>query len=173
MILALGLALGASAAHADMWKCGNSFQDHRCQAAPKHHKGKKVDDEPYRHPHAHHHHGAPGNSGGNTTPTPPATTPPVKNPPATTPPRRLPRRRLLQLPRLRRRLLRPLLRRRLRRLRHPLPLRQRHPEHRSKSMALWRSRAIVSSTRRVSPCSFAACRSDGATGGASIGRLVP
>src|SRR3954470_19394633 len=86
MILALGLALGATAAHADMWKCGNSFQDHRCQAAPKQHKGKKVDDEPYRHPHAHHHPGAPGNSGGNTTPTPPATTPPVKSPPATTPP---------------------------------------------------------------------------------------
>ncbi len=31
IILAAGLALGATAANADTWKCGKSYQDHPCQ----------------------------------------------------------------------------------------------------------------------------------------------
>src|SRR6476619_1304232 len=84
VILALGLALGATAAHAGTWKCGNSYQDHPCQAGQA--KG-----------HDRHHHHEPkkpthGTGGGAVTPTPtpaptpaPTPTPTPKPTPAPTP----------------------------------------------------------------------------------------
>ena len=36
IMLAIGLALAATAAHADTWKCGRTYQDHRCHVMHKH-----------------------------------------------------------------------------------------------------------------------------------------
>ena len=72
VILALGLALGATAANAGTWKCGNSYQDHPCQAGQT--KG-----------HDRHHHHEPkrptrGDGGGTVTPTPTTPTPDTHHP---------------------------------------------------------------------------------------------
>src|SRR5215207_3782963 len=75
VILALGLALGATAANAGTWKCGNSYQDHPCQASPAK-KHDRYHHEPRKPTH--------GQGGGTVTPTP-APTPPTTPAPAPTP----------------------------------------------------------------------------------------
>ncbi len=71
VLLAIGLSLAATAASAETFKCGKTYQDHPCagsqtKSTPKHH-------------HHHHHH----SSTGTTTPAPTPT--PTPTPPSTTP----------------------------------------------------------------------------------------
>jgi hypothetical protein len=72
VILAMVLALGATAANAGTWKCGNSYQDHPCQAGQA--KG-----------HDRHHHERKKPTNGAGTVTPPAPTAPATPTPAPTP----------------------------------------------------------------------------------------
>src|SRR5689334_5079142 len=79
VIFAFGLAMAATVAHADTWKCGSSYQDHPCQAGST--AGSKVTEK--HHHHHHHHHST---QVGDTGTTPPVKNPPTTQPPATTPP---------------------------------------------------------------------------------------